>query len=413
MLKALNLIWEEGSRPCNNLFRFIIFIMRNNSVSILCADVSRECLSRALTLAEILAKKRQVQIVGFARDNFEIWPPANSADIPIIKLEYGFTLNWHKAKNEINSIIDQSRLIICKPRLMSMGLALSAGCDPDECILDINDWELGLSLDSDSTDGQYKAIELLGNLFSPNSPLLSLYFESRIKLFPFKIVNNRWLQNRYGGELLYDVRDTDALNPENYDRRNIRKELGLDDRQWLIFAGTPRKYKGVGNLIYALERIRGFDAPGLLLCGGATTSSIDDVVNLANSVLGNARFKYIPQYDRRDTGKYLSASDIVCIPALLKSNSVGQVPTKFFEALAMGLPVITSDICDLPELVRDVGVAVPAGDIIALNEAIKILVSNPDLTSRMGKQARLRAVEQYSYRAAAPVIDSLLEKIGS
>jgi len=183
--------------------------MKNNSITILCADISRNCLSRALTLAEIISKKHSVQIIGFARDGYDIWTPAYTSDIPIKKLKYGFFYRWHKAKKEVNSIIDNSKLIICKPRLMSMGLALSAGCDPDECILDINDWELGLSLNSDSTDGYYKRIELLGNICSPNSPLLSLYFESKIKLFPFKVVNNRWLQNKYGGKLLYDVRDTE------------------------------------------------------------------------------------------------------------------------------------------------------------------------------------------------------------
>ena len=113
--------------------------MSNNSITVLCADVSRNCLSRALTLAEILSRKKQVQIIGFARDNFEIWSPARSTDIPVIKLEYGFVLNWRKAKHEVSGIIDHSTLIICKPRLTSMGLALSAGCNPEDCILDIKD----------------------------------------------------------------------------------------------------------------------------------------------------------------------------------------------------------------------------------------------------------------------------------
>lgn len=386
--------------------------MRNNSITILCADVSRNCLSRALTLAEILSRKKPVQIIGFARDNFDIWPPARSAEIPVIKLEYGFILNWRKAKHEISGIMDHSGLIICKPRLTSMGLALSAGCNPDDCILDINDWELGLALSSERIDGSYNIFDFLHNLSSPNSPLLSRYYESKIRLFPHRIVNNQWLQTRFGGELIYDVRDTDRLNPENFDKDGVRRELELDDRCWVIFAGTPRLHKGVKNIIFALEKIKGIELPGLLICGGAG-SETGELVRFAHSALGKTRFRYIEQYDRLNAGKYLSAADIACIPSLINSTSIGQVPTKLFEAMAMGLPVIASGVCDIPELIKDIGLSVPPGDIIALSNAIKKLVLNPGLSMEMGSKARIRALNQFSYDAAGPVLDSFLERIGS
>lgn len=388
--------------------------MKNNSVTILCADVSMNCLSRSLTLAEILSQKRQVQIIGFARDeNNSIWPPARSAEVPVIKLEYGLVRRWHKAKREIKAIIDHSLLIICKPKLTSMGLALSAGCSPDKCILDINDWELGLILKAERVDGNYNIVDLLSNLLSPNSALLLRYYESRIKYFPHKIVNNRWLQHRYGGELVYDVRDTDRLNPGNYDKESIRRELGLDGRHWIIFAGTPRWHKGVMNIIYALEGIKGQEPPGLMLCGGRKHKEVDDLINVAGATLGKSRFRYIPPYDRFEAGRYLAAADIACIPSLLSSNAVGQVPTKLFEAMAMGLPLVTSAICDMPGLIEGIGISVPPGDTGALSAAIEKLAKDPGLCMDMGREARARAVKYYSYQAAEPVIDSLLEKFGN
>ena len=388
--------------------------MKNSSITILCSDVSMNCLSRSLTLAEILAQKRQVQIIGFACDDKNlIWPPARSAQVPVIKLEYGLVRRWHMVKREIKAIIDQSLLIICKPKLNSMGLALSAGYSPEECILDINDWELGLIIKTKRTDGKYNIVDLMSNLLSPNSALLLRYYESRIKYFPHKIVNNRWLQQRYGGELVYDVRDTDRLNPENYDKGSIRRELGLDDRQWIIFAGTPRWHKGVMNIIYALDGIKGNEPPGLMLCGGRKHREVDDLINVAGQTLGKSRFRYIPPYDRFEAGRYLAAADIACIPSLLSSHAVGQVPTKLFEAMAMGLPLVTSAICDMPDLIEGIGIPVPPGDVGALGAAIEKLAKDPDLSMNMGRQARVRAVKQYSYQAAEPVINSLLEKVGN
>ena len=388
--------------------------MKNNSVTILCADVSMNCLSRALTLAEILSQKRQVQIIGFARDdNNSIWPPARSAEVPVIKLEYGLVRRWHKAKRTVKAIIDHSLLIICKPKLTSMGLALSAGCNPDKCILDINDWELGLIIKTERIDGKYNMVDLLSNLLSPNSALLLRYYESRIKYFPHKIVNNQWLQHRFGGELVYDVRDTNRLNPGKYDKGSIRRELGLDDRQWIIFAGTPRWHKGVINIIYALDRIKGHELPGLMLCGGRKHKEVDDLINFAGQTLGKSRFRFIPQYDRFEAGRFLAAADIACIPSLLSSNAVGQVPTKLFEAMAMGLPLVTSAICDMPDLIEGIGIPVPPGDIGALSAAIKKLATDPALSIAMGRKARARAVKHYSYQAAEPVINSLLEGLGN
>jgi glycosyltransferase involved in cell wall biosynthesis len=384
----------------------------NDKVSILCADVGINCLSRAITLAEIVSRDHEVQIIGFVRNSNGIWPPARTVDIPIKVLDFGWAYSWYKARTEISSLLNNSSLIICKPRLTSMGLAMLAGCEPQQVILDINDWELGLALESNRADGHFNYRDIAKNLASPNSPLLALYFESKIRQFPHRIVNNHWLQNRFGGELIYDVRDTDQLDPAKYDKRNARAEIGLDDRPWVVFAGTPRPHKGVINLILALEQIKGQGAPGLLVCGGGVNQEvIDEMIALSLAKLGNSRFHYIKQYNRLNLPEYLSAVDIVCIPSLLSSNTVGQVPTKLFEAMAMGLPVITTQVCDMKDLVEGIGFSVPPGNINALSGAINSLCTQPDLCVEMGRKARDRAVHEFSYNSAQPALQSLLEKI--
>ena len=293
-----------------------------------------------------------------------------------------------------------------------MGLALLAGCDPEQVILDINDWELGLAMESGRADGHFNYRDIAKNLASPNSPFLALFFETKVRKFVHRIVNNRWLEKRFGGKLIYDVRDTDQLDPAKYDKRNIRAEIGLDNRSWVIFAGTPRPHKGVKNLILALEKLSGPDAPGLLMCGGGVNDKVlEELVTLALTKLGNSRFHCIKQYDRLKLGAYLSAADMACIPTLLSSNTVGQVPTKLFEAMAMGLPVIATQVCDMKSLVDGIGLTVPPGDINALSEAIKSLCTQPGLCLEIGRKARVRAVNEFSYNAAQPVLQSLLEKI--
>lgn len=384
----------------------------NNRVTVLCADVSINCLSRALTLAEIISHRHDVRIAGFSRNAGAVWQPAEDSRIPVDVMPYGTIRHWRKACEKIARLARESKLIICKPRLLSMGLALQAGIRPDRVILDINDWELGLALDSRRADGRFYYHHLLKNPVSPNSPLLAMYIEKKISRFPLRLVNNRWLQQRFGGELLYDVRDTERLDPDNYDREALRKSLGLSERPWIIFAGTPRPHKGLHVLIHALAGISTVNAPGLMCCGGGSDYSQNAAfLQEARQLLGPERVFHAGQFKREDAAAYLAAADIACIPALLTSNTVGQVPTKLFEAMAMGLPLVTSAICDMPQLVEGIGFPVPPGDINALGMAIEKLSINPDLCIEMGKNARVRAVERYSYHAAEPVIESLLEKM--
>lgn len=387
--------------------------MAGDKVTVLCADVSINCLSRALTLAEIISRTHSVRITGFARSYREIWPPASNSRIPVDVLPFGGFREWREARDAVARLGKESRLIICKPRLLSLGLALQANIRPETAVLDINDWELGLALGSRRVDGHFHYYQLLNNLASPNSPLFSLYYEKKIRRFPFRLVNNRWLQERFGGELLYDVRDTDRLNPDNFDKKTLRSALGLDERPWIIFAGTPRPHKGLHVLLEALAEIRGDNAPGLMCCGGGSdTVRHRSFIDETRELLGPSRVFHTGPYKREDAAAYLAAADIACVPARKTSNSIGQVPTKLFEALAMGLPVIVSDVCDMAELVRGIGIAVPPEDSKALADAIRTLAGNASMCRQFGKEARRRAVAQYSYHAARPVLDNLLDQVG-
>ncbi|MBI4005954.1 MAG: glycosyltransferase [Gammaproteobacteria bacterium] len=371
--------------------------------------MSINCLSRALTLAEMLAVDETVQIIGFSRKG-EIWLPARSSKIPIKDLPYGGPYHWLLARQELRKLVINSRIIVCKPRLTSMGLALFAGCDPARVILDINDWELGIAINTNRIDGHFDRLDMVHNLMSPNSPLLCRIFESKIPQFSNRIVNNRWLQQRFGGQLIYDVRDTDRFDPAKFDRKSIRSKLNLGDRFWVIFSGTPHPHKGIVDLVSALNKINGPMAPGLMLCGGGS-SYTNKLIKATAAELGNARFRFFKQYNRLDAPYYLAAADIACIPSGLTSVSVGQVPTKLFEAMAMGLPIITTQVCDMPDLVSGIGNTVPPENPDALAEAIVSLSRQPDLCRQLGEMARKRAVNEFSYHSTRPVLRAVMSSI--
>jgi glycosyltransferase involved in cell wall biosynthesis len=85
-------------------------------------------------------------------------------------------------------------------------------------------------------------------------------------------------------------------------------------------------------------------------------------------------------------------------------------PVVLGEAMAAGLPIVTTDVGALPEAVKhgDNGFVVPAGDDVALASALNVLVENKELRVQMGLAGRRLAEEMYDSKVNAQrVIDVL------
>ncbi len=95
------------------------------------------------------------------------------------------------------------------------------------------------------------------------------------------------------------------------------------------------------------------------------------------------------------------------MPDLLRSTSVAVLPTYYeglplflLEAMASGVPVVTTDIPGCRVAVEDGinGLLVPPRNEEALAEAIKRLLADPDLRARMGRAGRQRALSFFDQR---------------
>lgn len=87
-------------------------------------------------------------------------------------------------------------------------------------------------------------------------------------------------------------------------------------------------------------------------------------------------------------------------------------PLKVYEYLAAGLPVVSSAIGTLPEVLQHgrAGVLVPPGDVPALTAALAALVTDPGRRSALGRRARDLAVTEHDWRLRCRTI---LEAVAS
>src|SRR6185369_13795335 len=82
-------------------------------------------------------------------------------------------------------------------------------------------------------------------------------------------------------------------------------------------------------------------------------------------------------------------------------KGIQAVPSKLFEAMASGVPVVLAAEGDVVELVESAGagLAVEPGDVRGLARALEALARSPEQRSRLGAAGRRLVVERYDRKA--------------
>jgi glycosyltransferase involved in cell wall biosynthesis len=117
----------------------------------------------------------------------------------------------------------------------------------------------------------------------------------------------------------------------------------------------------------------------------------------------------------------MNASDVLVAPYNPdKIESVEQVrkhglgsPLKVFEYMAVGKPVITTDVKPISDPVEDgeTGILVPPGDSEALGTAIMDILANESKAKAMGAAARESMSANYSWNLVARQLGAIFESV--
>jgi glycosyltransferase involved in cell wall biosynthesis len=93
---------------------------------------------------------------------------------------------------------------------------------------------------------------------------------------------------------------------------------------------------------------------------------------------------------------------------VLSSTREGGLPYVFTEAASIGKPHIATDVGGIPEFIADgeTGILIPPSDPGKLADAIQILLEKPSLVKKLGRNAREKYLQQFTYES---FIDQTLE----
>ena len=86
------------------------------------------------------------------------------------------------------------------------------------------------------------------------------------------------------------------------------------------------------------------------------------------------------------------------------------IPVALMEAMAAGVPVVSTRVSGIPELIRDrrTGLLAPQKDAAALAEALERLRRDPDLASRLGASGRAHVLQRFNLLESAARLRSHL-----
>jgi glycosyltransferase involved in cell wall biosynthesis len=181
--------------------------------------------------------------------------------------------------------------------------------------------------------------------------------------------------------------DTTRFHP---DRRtsDSRAVLGADDACVALYAGLHGLAQGLDQLLDAAE-VLGERGPEFVFIGdGPVRRQLIERAEQRN--LRTVRF--LPARPAADIPGLVAAADIVVVT--LGTYIPGAVPSKLYEAMASGRPVILVASGEAADIVRDhnVGIVVEPGDTKGLSDALMQLRSNAELRATLGANGR-RAAE--------------------
>lgn len=197
--------------------------------------------------------------------------------------------------------------------------------------------------------------------------------------------------------------DADAFAATAH-RGRLRAELGLPpDRLVVSLVGEVCRRKGQAVLLDAVAKLRadGAARDAVFLIAGEGSARAELEARAAAHGLADGTVRFLGFRD--DVPDLLADTDLLVLPSFEEG-----FPNTLLEGMALGLPVVSTPVDGIPELVVDgvTGVLTPPGDAPALATAIGALLGDAARRRALGEAGRARVRAEF---ADAKLMDAVEE----
>ena len=202
--------------------------------------------------------------------------------------------------------------------------------------------------------------------------------------------------------------DIDKFRPDDVARRAVRDELGIAEDDVLV--GLVARFNPLkdhaGFLLAAREVVRSRPQAKFAMCGAQVVPSNSALMQHITGTELEGRIQLLGT--RRDMPKFTAALDV----AVSSSRSGESFSIALAEALACGVPCVTTRTGFPAQLVEGAGLVVPPGDPQALARAMMSLIDHgPEERERLGREGRSRIERDFSLPSVARKYERLYEEV--
>ncbi|NWF75244.1 MAG: glycosyltransferase family 4 protein [Nitrospirae bacterium] len=184
------------------------------------------------------------------------------------------------------------------------------------------------------------------------------------------------------------------------EKKHLRTKLSLPDKKIILFVGRLDPQKRVDMLINIFKNVHDVCKSAYLIIIGdgpekeKVLSYLDDNISYIGTV--------------NNVDEYLRASDMLVLPTLSEGMS-----NVILEAMATGLPVISTNVSSNPEIIEDGidGILLEVEDKKGLQEKIIKLILNETFAQKIGQNARKKILQQFSIEHIAEKYREIFEKL--
>ncbi len=202
--------------------------------------------------------------------------------------------------------------------------------------------------------------------------------------------------------------DCELFKPEKRSE-SIRKEFNVEGKFALCYAGIHGLAQGLEVIMEAARKLKEYKDIAFVFVGEGPEKG--KLISLkAKYGLDNVQF--FPMQPKARMPEIVASMDAAIIPLKKLDLFKGALPSKMFETMASGIPIVLSVEGEAENMIKEAnsGICVEPENHDKLKEAILKLYNDRNLCESLGKNGRAFVQENYSRKNITKKLEGLLQK---
>jgi glycosyltransferase involved in cell wall biosynthesis len=180
------------------------------------------------------------------------------------------------------------------------------------------------------------------------------------------------------------------------------------ERNVVLFTGRLAGIKGVNYLVEAIPKVL-LQFPETLFLFIGPGNKLPYEERLRKLEVPQSNFHFLGYLrEAKDLVEYYRLASIYVAPTMYEN-----LPIRVLEAMACGIPVVASNVCAIPEVVKDGanGLLVQPRSTRQLADGVCSLLEDSNLRTKMGEEARRTILNQFDWTVSASKISDIYRKV--